>query len=262
MLTRATLFASAGALAASVAVADAQTQRYGIVGIILPTRTNSYLRDFPLFMPPGVAMMPDYVDVQEGSLAAYQAALPVYGKAVEFLAGQGCRLVIAGGAPPFMVAGYAREQQLVADWARENRIMVISSARTSVDAMRALGIQKLICVTPLTTSQAPLWNKYLTEAGLNVLGIESLNVPFNKIHEATSAQITDLITTAFERHPGADGIYILGSEWSSFDLVETLEKKLGVPIVNPLIAQAWSAQKHLRANFAVPGYGRLIAQLP
>ncbi len=48
----------------------------------------------------------------------------------------------------------------------------------------------------------------------------------------------------------------------TFEELEQLEKQLGVPVLSPLIALAWQAQKRLNIRWPVAGYGRLIAQLP
>jgi maleate isomerase len=61
---------------------------------------------------------------------------------------------------------------------------------------------------------------------------------------------------------GADVIYMLGSGWRTLDIVQTLERDLGVPVVHPVTARVWEFQKRLHVREPVAGYGHLLEALP
>ena len=63
-------------------------------------------------------------------------------------------------------------------------------------------------------------------------------------------------------NPGAQAIYIQGSGWRTLDIIETLERDFGVPVVHAVAAKAWEIQKRLNVFAPRQGYGRLIAELP
>jgi maleate cis-trans isomerase len=46
------------------------------------------------------------------------------------------------------------------------------------------------------------------------------------------------------------------------DIIGPLEKELGIPVVHPVIARAWEIQKRLHLHLPIPGYGKLLAELP
>jgi maleate isomerase len=237
-------------------------QRLGIVGMIKPTRAPGSLEDISLFLPPGVGMDPVYLDVQNGTETEFAALIPRYEKLVALLAEQRVEVISAEGAPPFMIQGYARESALIREWEARYKTSIFTASQNQVNAFRALRVQRFVGVTPLATSQSALYVKYFTDAGFTVLGMEGLDVAFQTVKNITQAQVADQIRSVFAQHRDAQAIYILGSEWRSIDIVEPLERELGIPVINPVIARAWEVQRRLHIHYPVSGYGRLIAQLP
>lgn len=264
VLSRATFMA--GATAATLGFADAaQAQtgtRLGVVGMIKPTRAPGSLEDISLFLPPGVGMIPVYLGVREGTQSEFTSVISSYEKLVALLADQRVDVISAEGAPPFMIQGYRREAELVGGWEQKYHTSIFTSSQNQIDALHALGVTRFVGVTPLANSQSALYAKYFTDAGFTVLAMQGIDVPFQTVKNVPSSQITDFIKKIYAAHSGAQAIYILGSEWRAVDVVEPLERELGVAVINPVIARAWEIQRRLNLHWPVKGYGRLIAELP
>ena len=103
---------------------------------------------------------------------------------------------------------------------------------------------------------------YLRDAGIDVLAMDGVDVPFDKVQELPSRTIYAHIKRSFQKHKGAEAIYMLGSGWRTLDIIAKLERDLGVPVVHPVTARAWEIQKRLRMRKPVAGYGRLLQTLP
>lgn len=230
--------------------------------MIKPTRAPGSLEDISLFLPPGVGMDPVYLGVTQGTQSEFTSAISAYEKLVALLVDQRVDVISAEGAPPFMIQGYAKEGALVRGWEQKYHTSIFTSSQNHVNAFRALGVTRFVGFTPLARSQSALYAKYFTDAGFTVLAMEGLDVPFQTVKGIPSSQLADSIKKVYAEHSGAQAVYILGSEWSNVDIVEPLERALGVPVVNPVIARAWEIQRRLRLHWPVQGYGRLIAELP
>jgi len=237
--------------------------RIGTVGMIKPTRVAPGLLDelVPL-LPPGVGLMPVYLDVVRGAVAEFAAAMPAYEKNVAFLAEQGCDLIHAEGAPPFMVQGAVRERELIGEWAARYHTPIFTSAQNHVNALRTLGITRLVGATYLGPELNALFTTYFTDCGFTVLSMDGFDVPFDKVAAVPSAEIAAFIERNVRRHAGSDGVYMLGSGWRTLDIIEQLEQRLGLPVVHPVAARAWEIQKRLKVRQPVTGHGRLLAELP
>jgi maleate cis-trans isomerase len=235
----------------------------GTVGMIKPTTVGDAPIDdlFP-FLPPGIAFMPVFIGVERGAMEEFQNAMPAYERNVEFLAGQGCDVIAAEGAPPFMVQGYRRETELIDAWQAKYKTPIFTSPQNHVNALRALGATRILGATYLSQELNQMFAKYFTDRGYTVVGFDEFKVPFHKSREIPSADVAEFIKGNFKKRPGADVVYILGSGWRITDIIEPLERELGVPVVHPVAARAWEIQRRLGLRHPVRGFGRLLAELP
>jgi hypothetical protein len=64
--------------------------------------------------------------------------------------------------------------------------------------------------------------------------------------------MTAFLTESVAKHPDADGLYIVGAEWNSAELVELRERRLGIAIVSPVIAFACATRRRLRPAHRAP----------
>ena len=256
----------AGAAAASTTVLWGQnaaaSKPLGIVGFIKPTRRIGSLEELIPFLPPGLAMVPVYLDFTKGTASEFTAGISLYEKQIAFLADKGCDLISAEGGPVFMIPGYPRETAILTDWKQRYKIPVITSSSSQVDALHALKVKTFVGATYLPADQNVLFTKYFEQAGFNALSMNGIDVPFDKVQTVPSAQIAAYIKSEFAKHPNADAVYMLGSGWRTVDIIDSLEHDLGVPVIHAIAARGWDIQKVLGLRYPIKGYGKLLADLP
>jgi maleate cis-trans isomerase len=263
-LSRGTFLAGAAAVSTTVLWGqNAEASKpLGIVGFIKPTRRIGSLEELIPFLPPGLAMVPVYLDFTKGTKSEFSAGISLYEKQIAFLAGKGCDLISAEGAPVFMIQGYPHETAILKRWKQRYKIPTITSSSSQVDALHALKVKSFVGATYLPAEQNVLYAKYFAQAGFNPLSMNGIDVPFDKVQTVPSSQIADYIKSEFAKHPNADAVYMLGSGWRTTDIIESLEKELGVPVIHPVAARAWDIQKFLGLHYPIKGYGKLLAQFP
>lgn len=237
-------------------------ERIGTVGMIKPVLSHGELEELIPLLPPGTGYVPVYLNFQRGAPDEFKAAMPTYERLVALLAEQRCDLIHPEGAPPFMYQGLRREAEIVAGWEAKYGIPVFTSGQNHVRALRALGITRFVGATYVSADQTAIFAKYFEEAGFSVPAFESFDVPFEGAAQVPSEQIAAFIRGHVKRHAGVDGIYVLGSGWRVLEVIEPLERELGIPVVYPVVARAWEIQKRLGVRVPVSGYGRLMAELP
>jgi len=92
--------------------------------------------------------------------------------------------------------------------------------------------------------------------------MEGMNTSPDEAGNISPQEIYMHLRRSFLKHPGAQGIYLLGSgAWRVVDVVPA-EEDLGVPVVHPVAARVWYVQKRLHVRQPVQGAGRLLAELP
>jgi len=232
------------------------------VGCIKPTRNSGSHGDLERLLPDGIATIVRHFDIRHGTLEEFTEVMAGYEEAVGVLAAAGVDLIHPEGTPPFMLRGFAGEREIVTRWEAAHGIPVFTSAMSQADALRALGIERFVGVG-YDFEDMGIVAQYFRDAGFDVLDLDRpRGIPWEEINDLSSARIYELITELHGRHPRAQGIYIQGSKWRVLDIVEDLERALGVPVVHPVTARCWEIQKRLRIEQARSGYGRLLAELP
>jgi hypothetical protein len=109
-LTLAAMPALAGAFSGP---AGAQTSSWrGVVGCIKPTLRPGSLEDLIRMLPPGIGVIPAYLEFHEGTADEFRQGVGEYEKYVAFLAKNNCDIIHPEGAPPFMVLGRDGETRL------------------------------------------------------------------------------------------------------------------------------------------------------
>ena len=234
----------------------------GVVGVVKPTHRPGSLEEFIRLLPEGVGVVPVYLNFQRGTEDEFRAALNAAHEKVGELAKEGVDLIHPEGAPVFMVHGFKGEEKIVKEWEAEFKIPIVTAGQTQVEALRALDVKKFVGVTYSFGSINDMFKRYFQEAGFEVLAMEGMKVEFADVGRLASTEIYAHTRQAFLKHPGADGIYMLGTGWRCLDIIHLLEEDLQVPVVHAVPARVWSVQKRLHIRQKVKGFGKLLEEMP
>jgi maleate isomerase len=234
----------------------------GTVGIIKPTLRPGGLEEFIRLLPEGIGVLPLFVNIRRGTRDEFETILPAFEQKVAELAEAEVDLIHPEGAPPFMVHGLAGEQAIVYDWQRRYNKPIVTSGMTQVEAMRALGLNRIVGVTYFTGSINDTFAQYFTDAGFEVLAMEGIDVAFDQVGRLASHEVYAFVRQAVRGHERVDGVYMLGSGWRVLDILELLEQDLELPVLHAIPARVWAIQQRFGVRQRTPGYGRLLADLP
>ena len=103
-----------------------------------------------------------------------------------------------------------------------------------VAALKALKAGSIVGATYFPDKLNAVFAGYLRDAGIDVLAMDGVDVPFDKVQELPSRPIYAHIKRSFQKHKKAEAIYMLGSGWRTLDIIAKLERELGVPVVHPV----------------------------
>lgn len=235
----------------------------GIVGVIKPTYGSGSLVEFIRLLPEGVGCIPMYAGIKEHSERGYLGALDNYNAKVAELAEIGVDLMHPEGGPPFMVRGYKAEREIVGGWEAKYKVPIFTSGMSQAEALRALRIKKFVgCTYFRDKKMNDVFTRYFADAGFEVLGMEGMDTSPDEADAISTETIYQHLKSSFNKHPAAQGIYLLGSgAWQVKDIIE-VENDLGVPVVHPVAARVWMVQKLLRVRNPIKGASRLLEELP
>jgi len=236
----------------------------GTIGIVNPTRGTGSIEELTRLLPQGIGLIVSYNNIRHGTIKEFRSVIGAYGEQVRAF-GEAADKVDAihpAGTPPFMLLGFERERKLVAKWESAYKIPVFTSGMTQVRALKALGIKRFIGIG-YDFDDTTIVSRYFKDAGLSPQAMLKLPGRWQDIGTMSGHTIYSLIKQLFLAHrKGVHGIYLQGSKMRCLEVVETLERDLGVPVVHPVAARAWEIQRRLTVRQKRPGYGRLLAEMP
>lgn len=140
----------------------------------------------------------------------------------------------------------------------------MTSPQAMVEAMRSLGMRRIVIISPFQQASNELERAYLTDLGFDVLHDVALGVKEGDDTIAITPQRWVETAKAHAR-PDADGYFLSGSNTTIMQAIPLIEHALGRPAVSSTQATLWAAVRHLKpklgaASFPYP-LGRLFEHL-
>ena len=234
----------------------------GTVGLIKPNYRPGSTEDLIRMLPEGVGVVPVHIDIDQGTRKQFEASIPDYEKWVAKLADLGVDIIHPAGSPPFQILGYDGEQKLIQGWETKYKRPVFTNGQNQVNAFRALNVKRIVGTSYFPAALNKAFADYFVQAGFDVLAMEGVDIEFGKVQTLSGTEIYRHVKKLCIANPTVEAIYILGPAWRTLDIIEPLERDLGVPVVHHLPAQAWEVMKRLRVNEPKDGLGRLLREMP
>ena len=234
----------------------------GVVGIIKPTMRPGGLEDMIRILPEGIGVIPLFNNITRGDRAEFKEVMKDYDEKVALLAEQGCDLIHPEGAPPFMVLGNDGEAKKIKSWERKHKVPIFTSGTNHIAALRALKVKRFVGASYFKGEINKTFGTYFKKAGFDVLAMEGMDIPFNKVQTLSSHEIYGFIKNLVLKHKRAQGIYMLGTAWKALEAIPLLEQDLGIPIVYPVTSRVWEIQRRLTICQPIKGYGRILEEMP
>lgn len=235
----------------------------GIVGLVKPTFRPGSLEKYIRLMPDGVCVIPRYVGVSTGTEKEFQEALAIAEERVAELAKLGVDVVVIQGVPPIMLRGYNFDAEIRKTLETKYGVPVLTATMTQVEALKALGVQRLVGITYFKDDLNPKFARFFEEGGFQVAAMRGcVDMGFSDLGKMPAEEIYSQAKRIFLEVGGGDCIYLLGAGWDCLPAIEPLERDLGAVVVTNVPSDVWATQKHLRIREPVKGYGRLLAEMP
>jgi maleate cis-trans isomerase len=140
-------------------------------------------------------------------------------------------------------------------------IEALATSRLVLEALQALGLRKLVLLSPYKTNRNVI--DYLHATGFTVLHDVALGLGPLEFAKVTPQEWTELARQ--HDRPDADGIFLSCTNTTQIEAIADIERELGKPVVNSNQAVLWGCMKRLKTTLgplpAMPELGRLMRHL-
>lgn len=232
----------------------------GKFGFINPAIADSLVLEFYKLLPDGV--LATIVDQKVQNLVDedFVKCIENMEQAARVLDYEEVDAITIGGTPPLLRNGFDTPDRVVEEFQRKFRKPFSSTPRSEVNAMRSLGIRKLLLITPFRQELNEMIRKYLEYKNFQVVHVKGANIQKNSdLVKYTGQQLYKLVRDAVRESKGTfEGIFINCPRWPVVDMVETLETDLSVPVVSTCQAIVWEGLNMLGVKEVKPKSGHLF----
>jgi maleate cis-trans isomerase len=121
-----------------------------------------------------------------------------------------------------------------------------------IRAIKALGAKRIVGVG-YDSITGPIVERYFRDAGFEVIAIEKVKATWEEVGTLTGPQMIEMMADVFRRRPAGQVMYLQGSKSPSLDVVEQLEARIGVPVVQAGAACCWEIQLRLGVGWPLAG---------
>jgi maleate isomerase len=140
-------------------------------------------------------------------------------------------------------------------------VPAVATSGAVIKALGALDIRKVAVATPYIDEINTLEQKFLSGNGLEVVDLQGLGIKDIIEIGKVSAQATgDLIKRL--RSDEADGIFVSCTDLPTIEIIGTLEKALGKPIISSNTASLWAMLERCGVSAKIQGFGKLLEGIP
>ena len=156
-----------------------------------------------------------------------------------------------------MEEGLAGEAHLVEEIQRSSGCPTITTGQAVREALRHLGVKKLVLISPYVEKTNQLELHYMREAGLEVLHDLGLGLSGGDQYITVTPERWKEIVLENTR-PEADGYFLSCTNTTMIEVIEECEQHLDRPVVTSNQATLWACLQRLGLSRRITGLGRLF----
>jgi maleate isomerase len=230
----------------------------GRLGLIVPSSNSTNEPEFARWLPDGVSLHTARMHLEGVDAESLGAMADEVERCADLLATADVDAVAYGCTTGSLVHGPGYDEEIEGRIEAVADVPAVATAASVKRAFAALGLERLAITTPYVEDLNDRETEFLTAAGYEVVAMDGLGIDHNPgIGEQTPE-------TAYRRARAlptddADGVFVSCTNYRTFEMVESLEDDLGMPVVTSNQATLWDALRTLGvATDAVSDLGQLF----
>lgn len=229
------------------------------VGIVLPSSNTTTEADFQRTAPLGVTLHSSRIWLLDTRVLDLESMNREAESAVRYLATADVDVIAYACTSGSFLGGPGHDEDLVAQLAAAaGRAAVVCTSPAVVQAIRALGIERIGVVTPYTADINERLGQYLDGMGFEVTGVAGAGLVSNlDVGRQTPGEIAAFALSQVDS--AADGYFLSCTNWRAMEVAEALERETGKPVVTSNQATIWAAFRAKGINPMATGSQRLFA---
>jgi len=212
--------------------------------------------DFYQALPPGITLHTARLQLTHIEAESTLRIVEQIEDASRKLADADVDLILLAATAPSSRMGIGYDQELIKRISGASGKPATTASTALLEAMRVLGIKKIVLGAPWSDAVNQTVAKFIEGNGIRVLAHAALGIVRNLDVGLLDAQTAYDMGRKIDR-ADADAVMLACGNWTTFEIIEKLERDLGKPVLSTNQVSLWHALKMLGAE-SLPGYGVLL----
>jgi maleate isomerase len=231
----------------------------GRIGLIIPSSNRLTEPQMRQYAPAGVEVHVTRLRMTGASHVPLAELLPRVVEATAALDDARCDVLVFHCTASSMEAGLAGERQVLDAMRSATEKPVATTASAALAAFDALGVRRIVLVSPYLRATHEHELALLSEARLEVVGERALELDGSDAYIAVPpATWLSIGEQAMHAAPGAEALFLSCTNIHSLPVVALLESRLGRPVVTSNQASVWRCLRLAGVDRPLAGCGRLL----
>lgn len=226
------------------------------IGMLYPSSGISEL-EIEKLLPKGVSLHVTRIRMREPTLQELEHMADSVEEAASLLVDARVDIIAFACTAASLIGGKGYDQKIAGRIAQATGLPATTTTSAVIAALRTLGIERLILVTPYNELITKKEKDFLEEEGFQVLSYQGLGLnDAYQQYETNPGRWYELVKEMDQRQ--SDGAFISCGGIRVLDVVDHLEMNLGKPVVTSNQALVWHCLRIMGIQKPIPGYGRLL----
>ncbi|MFC4358510.1 aspartate/glutamate racemase family protein [Halobium salinum] len=229
----------------------------GRLGLIVPSSNTTNEPEFRAHLPDGVSLHAARMRLESVDADALSAMADEAERCGSLLATADVDAVAYGCTTGSLVHGPGYDREIEDRVSAAADAPAVATAASVVRALEHLGVDRVAVTTPYVDDLVAREETFLEDAGFDVVAIEGLGIEANtdigrEPPESVYRRARELPTDE------ADAVFVSCTNYRTVEVLQTLERDLGLPVVSSNAATLWDALRTLGVDGRDVGLGRLF----
>ena len=231
------------------------------IGLITPMSENAE-HAFHLYAPEGVSFASMKINFPGPTPEGLTILTDRLEETAAKYKGMPYQLVVFGCTSGSCIKGVGWDQECINQIERASGIPGLTTSTAVLESLRALGTKKVAVLTPYPEATNEAEKKFLEDNGFEVTNIVGMDMsPFSR---ADGLSFEDADEVFLYRNAtrmdlkGADTFFLSCMGLTTMEIIDDLEKNMGIPVITSHQASLWSALRHCRIGTKMPKLGKLF----
>ncbi len=223
-----------------------------------PYLTETFPYEFYKMVPEGVTLVLTTLAVKQLAEKDVARSVEMTLEAAREMGRANVDIVMFGGVPLNLSLGYDGLDETMKKTEEAIGVTVTSSMTAQVNALRAVGAEKLILVHPFSDPEG-FHAEYVAHYGFELMGFKGAGKTVADLATISQDEVKGIAEALYRQHPDADTLY-MPAPWGVIEIIEPLERELGVKVITATQAIIWETLRRSGVTDRINGYGRLLRE--